>query len=98
MSGSWKRSSRWIGGALAIGVLVWAFMPDPLPVEKVVVQRGPLKVTVDEDGELRAHDRYIIAAPIGGRLMRITLREGDTVAENQVLALLAPIPLSVRER
>src|SRR5688572_18239845 len=98
MSYSWKRRSRWMAAGLGAILLVLAFMPDPLPVEKAVAQRGALKVTIDEDGELRAHDRYIIAAPVGGRLMRSALREGDLVTEKQVLALLAPTPLSVRER
>lgn len=92
---------KWIYAALALagaGALVWAFAPTPLAVDVAEVQTGPLRVTVDEDGEARAHDRYAIAAPVAGRLMRPELHEGDEVAAGHVVAEIAPLPLSVRER
>lgn len=95
---SWKRGSRWLLIAIVVGVLVWAFMPEPLPVEVASATRGPLRTTVDEEGKVRVHDSYVVAAPVGGRLMRISLREGDRVDVGQVVAQVAPVPLSVRER
>jgi HlyD family secretion protein len=35
-------------------------------------------------------DRYVIAAPLSGRLARIALREGDRVEAGMVVAILAP--------
>lgn len=93
-----KRLAYLLAALIVLALLVWAFLPNPLPVETAKAERGPLQVTVDEDGELRAHDRYVIAAPVAGRLMRIDLREGDAVAAEQVVARIAPLPLSVRER
>jgi HlyD family secretion protein len=55
-------------------------------------------VTVDEDGETRAHDRFVVSAPTAGRVARIELHEGDAVARDQVVAELWPLPLSARER
>jgi HlyD family secretion protein len=55
-------------------------------------------VTVDEDGETRAKDRYVISAPVAGRIARIDLREGDRVTADQVVAQIWPVPLSARER
>ena len=57
----------------------WGFVPDPVAVEATTVQRGPLQVTVDEDGETRARDRYVVSAPVAGRVSRIELHEGDAV-------------------
>ena len=85
-------------GAVAIGAIAWGFVPDPIPVEATIVQRGPLQVTVDEDAETRAHDRYVVSAPVAGRVSRIDLHEGDAVRAGQVVARLWPAPLSARER
>jgi HlyD family secretion protein len=57
-----------------------------------------MRVTVDEDGETRAHDRFIIAAPIPGRMLRVDLEEGDAVKENQIVALIEPLPLNQQQR
>jgi len=83
---------------LAIGVIAWGFVPDPVVVEATTVARGALLVTADEDGETRAHDRYVISAAVAGRVSRIELHEGDAVQSGQVVAQLWPVPLSARER
>jgi len=83
---------------LAIGVIAWGFVPDPVVVEATTVARGALLVTADEDGETRAHDRYVISAAVAGRVSRIELHEGDAVQSGQVVAQLWPVPLSTRER
>lgn len=87
-----------LAGALAVGAIAWGFVPKPLVVEATAVVRGPLQVTADEDGETRAHDRYVISAPVAGRVSRIELHEGDAVQAGQTIAKLWPVPLSARER
>ncbi len=72
--------------------------PDPIPVESARVARGVLRVTIDEEGKTRVHDRFVIAALVGGRLARIELREGDPIEVNQILTTIAPLPLGARER
>ena len=57
-----------------------------------------MRVTVDEDGETRAHDRFVVAAPIPGRLLRVDLDEGDSVRENQIVARIEPLPLNQQQR
>jgi HlyD family secretion protein len=84
--------------AVALGLIVWGFLPEPVPVEVTVVQRGPLQVTADEDAETRAHDRYVVSAPVAGRISRIELHEGDALRAGQVVTQLWPVPLSARER
>lgn len=85
-------------GLLAAGAVVTALLPSPIPVEIARVSNGALAVTTEEQGETRAHDRFVVAAPVAGRLMRVLLRDGDRVIDNQVIATLAPLPLSARER
>ena len=52
---------------------------------------GVFESTIDEDGKTRLPDRYVISAPLAGRLSRITLRAGDEVAVGAVVATLAPV-------
>lgn len=93
--------SRLLMLAAAVGVLAFVaylLVPAAVEVETAEVVTGPLQVTVDEDGEVRAHDRYGVAAPVAGRLLRVELEEGDLVAAGQTVARLAPLPLSAKER
>ena len=62
-----------------VGLVAWTLRPKPLVVETGRVARGRMQVTIDEDGQTRAHDRFTLAAPIAGRLSRIRLHEGDAV-------------------
>ena len=96
-----KKLTRIVYYLLILGVValvVIAFLPKPITVETARVTSGPLRVTVDEEGEARAHDRYVVAAPIAGRLTRVELHDGEPVAVNQVVAIINPLPIDQRER
>ncbi len=74
----------------ALLALAWAFAPRPLDVEVGSVVEGPFEATVDEDARTRLRDRYVVSAPLAGRLDRIALREGDAIAAGDVVATLTP--------
>lgn len=74
-----------IGGLL--GVALW---PRSVVVELASVERGPLVVSVDEEGRTRVRDRFIVAAPVAGRVLRIELDPGDRVARGDVVARVQP--------
>lgn len=82
--------------ALALGVS-WLWRPKPIAVDVEPVTRGPLVVTVDEEGETRVRQRYVVAAPTNGRLLRIELDEGDAVAAGETVARIEPAPLGPRD-
>ena len=84
-----------IGG---VALLAYLFRPETLQVDTGKIETGSMQVTVDELGETRSHDRFVITAPVAGRLTRIELHDGDVVKQGQVVALIAPVPLSMRER
>lgn len=75
-----------------VAVLTWAMWPKPVPVEVAAIGRGPLTVTVDEDGRARVEDRYLVTAPLAGTLARIELRAGDEVTAGAIVARVAPLP------
>lgn len=80
----------------AVGTGWLAFRPKSVEVETAVATLGSFRVTVDEDGETRVQDRYIVTAPVTGRLERIALREGAEVRPRQVVARIAPVPLDAQ--
>jgi HlyD family secretion protein len=96
-----KIRGRILFGLVILGVAAISiplFRPSPLRVEVVRVRRGPLRVTIDQEGETRTHDRFLIAAPVPGRLLRVELEEGDPVKTGAIVARLEPLPLNQRER
>ena len=77
-------------GLAALGALAAvAWWPEPIDVDLAQVSTGAMTVTVDEDGETRVRDRFVISAPVAGRLQRIDLEPGDRVRKG-VVAKLAP--------
>lgn len=93
MNAAWRRWILWgvLGAALA-GALVYAFRPQPILVDLAEVARGPLVVTVDEEGETRVRDVFVLSAPVAGRALRIDAEAGDiVVAEQTVVAEIEPI-------
>jgi HlyD family secretion protein len=99
MKNSRARYLYWVVGAVAAGALAWLFFaPEPVVVEMATAGRGPLEVTVDQEGEVRVHDRYVVAAPVAGKLVRIDLHDGDAVNAGDVVAELEPAPLDPRGR
>ncbi len=89
-----------IGGVtlVSLALIIAALRPTPVEVEVASIVRGPLRVTVDEEGETRVRDRFVISAPVGGRMARIEFREGDPIERNQTLTVITPSPLNARER
>ncbi len=79
--------------ALALAALVaWALRPRPVTVETAPVARGAFELTVSDDGKTRVRERYVVSAPLAGRIERIELLEGDRVKQGQALAFLTPTP------
>ena len=70
-----------VGGLLAV-----ALWPKTAGVELGAVSRGPLMVTIDEEGMTRVRDRFVVSSPVAGRVLRIELEPGDTVRRGQVVA------------
>lgn len=88
-----KRTWIYIAIAALLAIILFvAFLPDPIPVETAPIGRGPMRVTVDEDGKTRTVDRYVVAAPVSGRLQRIEIREGREIAEGEIVAKIDPAP------
>lgn len=73
-----------------IALLTWLAMPAPVGVEMARIERGTFQLDVKEDGVTRVRDRYVVAAPVAGLLIRPTLRAGDAVHRGDTVALIVP--------
>ncbi|HET7506478.1 MAG TPA: HlyD family efflux transporter periplasmic adaptor subunit [Kofleriaceae bacterium] len=85
-----KRAGLAAAGLAIVGALVSAWLPKPVAVDAGTVRRGPLAVEVDEDGQTRVRDRFVVAAPITGTLQRIELDPGAQVQAGDVIARIDP--------
>ncbi len=96
-----KRGLIGLLGLAIAAAIAYAIWPKPVPVDITLVQRGPFRVSLDEDGRTRVERRELVTAPIAGELRRVTLRPGDAVTRGQPVAQLgslAPQPLDARSR
>ncbi|QFS87401.1 MULTISPECIES: efflux RND transporter periplasmic adaptor subunit [unclassified Marinobacter] len=81
----------------ALIVVTFAFIlrPEPVWVDLSTAQRGPLEVTVLEEGKTRVKDRYLVSSPVTGFVHRLELDVGDTVIPGELLTLIDPMPASI---
>ena len=101
MRASWSKRLLWgvVAGLAVIG-LVWFAWPAPVAVDLTVVTKGPMDVTVDDDGKTHVRHIYTVSAPIAGKVLRIShptgesgisLHVGDEVIANDtVVAVMQP--------
>ena len=82
-------------GLIAVAVvlaagLAYGFMQRPVQVDIGSVTRGPLVVTVEEEGKTRVRELYVVSAPVAGFARRINLAAGDAVSAGQVIVVIEP--------
>ncbi len=86
-----RRVALALGGVLVVVGLAYAWRPKPVEVEAMAAKRGDLIVTVDEMAKARVRDRFVVAAPISGNVLRIELKPGAPIEAGSVLARIAPM-------
>lgn len=87
--------------ALIIAALAWGFRTPPQLVDSALVEQGPFRITIENEGRTRFADRYQVTAPIAGHLARVMPEPGDPVAPGDTLFHIYPLhsaPLDTRTR
>jgi HlyD family secretion protein len=85
----WRR--RLFLAAIAVLIaagLFYGFRPQPVAVDMGAATRGPLRVTVEQEGRTRVVDRYVVSSPVAAYEQRIDLEVGDTVQRGAALVRL----------
>jgi len=74
-----------------VALILWSMRPEAVPADLAPLARGELIVTIDDEGETRVQNVYVVSAPVAGRVERIELDVGDEViADKTVLAQFQP--------
>jgi HlyD family secretion protein len=91
--------NRWLRRTLILAVVVLAgvvlrytvFVPDPVPVTVFRAATGLVEDTVTNSkvGTVETRKRAELSPEIGGRVLELTVREGDTVEAGQLLMRIA---------
>jgi HlyD family secretion protein len=79
-----------------IAALVYYSATRPVEVETAEIVRGPIRSSVEEDGETRVVDRYVVSAPVSGRLLRVEVEEDQRVEADEVVARIDSTPLDAQ--
>ncbi|MDX2484280.1 MAG: HlyD family efflux transporter periplasmic adaptor subunit [Pseudodonghicola sp.] len=90
-----RKHSRKILTVLAVALvgaaMVAAFWPRAALVDLETVQRGAMRVTIDEEGRTQVHEPYVVSSPVAGELQRVAVQPGDKVIANKtVVARMQP--------
>ncbi|HET9397862.1 MAG TPA: HlyD family efflux transporter periplasmic adaptor subunit, partial [Sphingomicrobium sp.] len=85
----------------AVAIAVFIMLRDPaVSVEVGKATRGPITVTIDDLGETRVTDLYVVSAPVTGQLLRVPLKPGTPVVPRTTILgriqPVAPAPLDAR--
>jgi RND family efflux transporter MFP subunit len=89
----WRSKSAGAGGAGASAVAAAASAPAPLdlaPADVMTIRQVELVRTLAVSGGLKAVDSAMIKAKVAGELLKLTVREGDTVKAGQVIGQIDP--------
>lgn len=76
---------------IVIMAIIYGFLPKTQAVDLVSISRGPLQITIEEEGRTRLKDRFTISAPTAGYMRRIDAKVGDPVKKGQIVAVLEPL-------
>jgi len=88
----WKRRLSWLVVLVIIAAtLGYSFRPQPRLVDIAAATRGPMQVTVEQEGKTRVVDRFVVSAPVAGTACRVDLDVGDYVARQQPLVTIKPL-------
>ncbi|MSQ55194.1 MAG: efflux RND transporter periplasmic adaptor subunit [Betaproteobacteria bacterium] len=100
MTGAW----RWVLAAAVLGAAaagIWsATRPKPIAVLVAAADTGRVEATVANTraGSITACRRARLAPPLGGRIEKLTVREGQRVKQGQLLIQLWNDDLAAREQ
>src|SRR6266542_3114267 len=90
MRGLLKNRVALVALAVVALLVIVAVRPRAVEVEVAAVTRGPLRVTLDEEGRTRVRERFLVTAPVSGRVGRILREPGDRVTRNEIVATIRP--------
>ncbi len=88
-----KRLALAACGIAVVAAATWALWPKAIAVDLATATRGPMSVTVEEEGKTRIRNVFVVSAPQSGKMLRSPLLAGDLVEKGRtVVAIIQPTP------
>ncbi|MEI6034107.1 MAG: HlyD family efflux transporter periplasmic adaptor subunit [Verrucomicrobiae bacterium] len=81
----WRKIVLSSAGLALAAFIATGLLPKPVEVEMGTVARGPLTVSVLEEGKTRIRNRYVVSPPVAGYLRRVPVRAGDPIVAGETL-------------
>jgi len=92
------RATLVVGVVALVAGIAYALRPKPIDVDVAAASVDSMRVTVDADAVTRVRQPFMITAPVGGLVDRLTQRPGDRVRAGEPLASITTAPLYSAER
>lgn len=92
MRSPWLKRLGWaLVVAAGLAGAVWFAWPGPIPVDLAIVAKGPMEVTVEDEGKTRVRHIYTVSAPLSGKVLRTSRHVGDQVIKDEtIVAVMQP--------
>jgi HlyD family secretion protein len=68
-----------------VALIMVAMRPPVVEVDAGEVTRGPMRITINEEAETRIRHKFVVSAPVTGRVERIDLEPGDQVVAGRTV-------------
>ncbi|QQS42390.1 MAG: HlyD family efflux transporter periplasmic adaptor subunit [Acidobacteriota bacterium] len=82
-----------LGVIAALALAYFAFFREaPVSVQTGEAARGELMETIDAEGTTRYHDRYVVTAPVSGKMSRVGIHEGANIPQGFQITRVDPSP------
>lgn len=75
-------------GLMAVVVSTWHHFGEAIPVDVIAVEQGPIFETINAPGQVVSKKRVELTTAIAGQIVKVAVKEGDTVKKGQILATL----------
>ena len=70
-----------------------ATLDSPPEIPTTPVRKGPVTIVVAARGELQGGNSEVLTAPMAGTIIKVQVRDGETVQHRQVLAILSAMKM-----
>ncbi|NNE36603.1 MAG: HlyD family efflux transporter periplasmic adaptor subunit [Rhodothermales bacterium] len=87
-----KRLGLVAAAAILILAIIYGLLPKATSVDSAIAERGPMSVLIEEEGQTRVADRFIVTSPVSGYAQRTTLDVGDTVDRGSTVQVIEAMP------
>jgi RND family efflux transporter MFP subunit len=77
-----------VAGVITLLVATWHHFGDAVPVDLVTADQGPIFESINAPGQVVSKKRVELTSGMPGQIVKVNVKEGDSVTRGQVLAVM----------